>query len=89
MRRRTEGIDGVARSALAFRTGTWRRGASPVFGGTRCSDCRLCMYYCPDGAVERLDKGIYRANLEYCKGCGICAAECPAGHIRMEEVVVA
>jgi pyruvate ferredoxin oxidoreductase delta subunit len=79
-----EGVDGAARSALAHHTGSWRRGAHPVFLGQKCTDCRLCILYCPDAAVERMDKGVYRANLDYCKGCGICVEECPAEDIRME-----
>ena len=27
--------------------------------------------------------GVYRVDLDFCKGCGICARECPCGAIRM------
>ena len=26
----------------------------------------------------------YKIDLDYCKGCGLCAAECPCGAIMME-----
>ena len=26
----------------------------------------------------------YHVNLDYCKGCGICAQECPGGSLKME-----
>ncbi|MCF6336361.1 MAG: 4Fe-4S binding protein [Gammaproteobacteria bacterium] len=32
-------------------------------------------------------EGGYTIDYEYCKGCGICAEECPCGHIDMESVV--
>jgi pyruvate ferredoxin oxidoreductase delta subunit len=32
---------------------------------------------------EQSDKGFYLPNLFYCKGCGICARECPADAIGM------
>jgi len=37
--------------------------------------------------VLKLDGGGAYASaidLDYCKGCGLCAAECPAGAIAME-----
>ena len=35
-------------------------------------------------AVVKLGPGQrFRINLDYCKGCGICAAECPCGAIEM------
>ncbi len=30
------------------------------------------------------DLPVYEIDLDHCKGCGLCAAECPAGAIDME-----
>jgi 2-oxoacid:acceptor oxidoreductase delta subunit (pyruvate/2-ketoisovalerate family) len=39
---------------------------------------------CPDNAVIKLGPGKrFEFNYDYCKGCGICAAECPCGAIDM------
>jgi NADPH-dependent glutamate synthase beta subunit-like oxidoreductase len=50
-----------------------------------CFECDNCYGVCPDNAVTKLGPGErYQFNLDYCKGCGICVAECPCGAIRME-----
>lgn len=46
------------------------------FSCGRCTKCDTCLVYCPDGVIYRTDSG-YRIDEEYCKGCGICVAECP------------
>ncbi|WP_206051513.1 NAD(P)-binding protein [Nocardioides ferulae] len=55
-----------------------------------CFECDNCFAVCPDNAVLKpgTDGEPYVIDLDYCKGCGLCAAECPAGAIRMvpEEV---
>jgi NADPH-dependent glutamate synthase beta subunit-like oxidoreductase len=57
---------------------------------TRCFSCGTCIYcdncylYCPDMAITRLDRG-YEVKTDYCKGCGLCVAECPTGSISMRE----
>jgi NADPH-dependent glutamate synthase beta subunit-like oxidoreductase len=48
-----------------------------------CFGCDNCYGVCPDNAVIKLDPGRYEIDLDYCKGCGICAAECPCGAIAM------
>ncbi len=49
-----------------------------------CFECDNCYGVCPDNAVIKLGPGErFRINLDYCKGCGICAAECPCGAIEM------
>jgi 2-oxoacid:acceptor oxidoreductase delta subunit (pyruvate/2-ketoisovalerate family) len=49
-----------------------------------CFDCNNCYGMCPDNAVIKPANGEgFRINYEYCKGCGICAAECPCGAIDM------
>ncbi|MGN6132486.1 MAG: NAD(P)-binding protein [Nocardioidaceae bacterium] len=50
-----------------------------------CFSCDNCYGVCPDNAVIKLGKPgeKYLIDLDYCKGCGICVAECPAGAITM------
>ena len=50
-----------------------------------CFSCDNCYGVCPDNAVLKLgDPGeAYEIDLDYCKGCGICVAECPSGAIEM------
>lgn len=49
-----------------------------------CFECDNCYGVCPDNAVVKLGLGQrFRINYDYCKGCGICAAECPCGAIEM------
>ena len=49
-----------------------------------CFECDNCYGVCPDNAVLKLGPGKrFRFNYDYCKGCGMCAAECPCGAIQM------
>ncbi len=49
-----------------------------------CFECDNCYGVCPDNAVIKLGPGKrFKFNFDYCKGCGVCATECPCGAIRM------
>ena len=49
-----------------------------------CFECDNCYGVCPDNAVIKLGPGRrFRFDYDYCKGCGLCAAECPCGAIDM------
>ena len=49
-----------------------------------CFECDNCYGVCPDNAVIKLGPGNrFKFNYDYCKGCGVCAAECPCGAIAM------
>ncbi|WP_062303799.1 NAD(P)-binding protein [Demequina subtropica] len=49
-----------------------------------CFECDNCFGMCPDDAIKKLGPGMrYEVDYDYCKGCGICAAECPCGAIDM------
>jgi NADPH-dependent glutamate synthase beta subunit-like oxidoreductase len=50
-----------------------------------CFSCDNCYGVCPDNAVLKLGAPgeSYHIDLDYCKGCGICVAECPCGAIEM------
>jgi len=50
-----------------------------------CFECDNCYGVCPDNAVIKLEPGQrYRIDYDYCKGCGLCATECPCGAITMQ-----
>ncbi len=69
----------------AGRTGDWRS-HTPRIDHKKCSQketCLLCWLYCPDGVISR--EFPLEIDLEYCKGCGICAEECPRKAITMVE----
>ena len=71
----------------AGRTGSWRV-ERPVIDYGKCTPaksgrhvCHLCWLYCPDALISKTIP--VEVNLEYCKGCGICAQVCPAKAIAM------
>ncbi len=73
----------------AGRTGSWRI-LRPVIDPGVCIPskrgapaCFMCWLYCPDGVISRTIPPVI--DYEYCKGCGICAEECPTKAITMVE----
>ena len=50
-----------------------------------CFGCDNCYGVCPDNAVHKIEGAHgYAIDYDYCKGCGLCVAECPAGAIVMQ-----
>ncbi|MBN2299093.1 MAG: 4Fe-4S binding protein [Deltaproteobacteria bacterium] len=73
----------------AGKTGSWRI-LRPVIDPGVCIPakrgapaCYMCWLYCPDGVISRSIPPTI--DYEYCKGCGICAEECPTKAITMVE----
>ncbi|QIK76789.1 NAD(P)-binding protein [Nocardioides piscis] len=51
-----------------------------------CFGCDNCFGVCPDNAVKKIGApgpGGYEFDFDFCKGCGLCVAECPCGAITM------
>lgn len=71
-------------SSLANKTGTWRI-YFPVVDKNKCTACNICYLSCPDGCISGNKIKKYECNLDYCKGCGICANVCPGKAIIMRE----
>ncbi|MBI4338487.1 MAG: 4Fe-4S binding protein [Chloroflexi bacterium] len=70
-------------SAL-YETGSWRL-KRPVVDMEKCTHCMLCWIFCPDSAVLVTRGRLQGFDLDHCKGCGICAKECPVRCISMVE----
>jgi len=49
-----------------------------------CNYCDNCWIYCPDVAIARHEDE-YEFNYDYCKGCLVCAFECPRNAISIRE----
>jgi pyruvate ferredoxin oxidoreductase delta subunit len=43
----------------------------------------VCLVFCPDVAITRRADGRFDIDYDHCKGCGICAEECPRGAMVM------
>jgi NADPH-dependent glutamate synthase beta subunit-like oxidoreductase len=49
-----------------------------------CFECDNCFGVCPDNAIIKLGPGKrFEVNYDFCKGCSMCATECPCGAIQM------
>jgi len=69
--------------SLVNKTGAWRS-MRPVFKQQECIGCRACELACPEGCVFGDPKQKqFDFDPDYCKGCGICATECPVDDIDM------
>ncbi len=69
-------------NSVEVETGSWRV-LKPILDLERCVYCMICWVFCPDSSfIVEQDKllGIY---YDHCKGCGICAKECPKKCIEM------
>lgn len=75
----------IATEYSVLKTGDWRA-ERPVVDRTKCVKCATCWVFCPTQCIQERETW-FEANLEICKGCGICANECPHHAITMVEEV--
>jgi pyruvate ferredoxin oxidoreductase delta subunit len=54
----------------------------PRIDHSKCAHCLLCWVLCPEGVIDK-EKEQLEIDLNYCKGCGLCAHECPKDAITM------
>lgn len=72
------------KTSTDFLTGDWKT-FMPVVDSDKCVACLICVMLCPEGAARwnsSLEKVEF--NLNFCKGCGICANECPTKTVTMK-----
>ena len=71
------GLINEAGTSRDYITGGWRA-ERPVWDSQKCIQCLICWVYCPDSAIQvDADSKVTGVDYDHCKGCGICAEECP------------
>ncbi|MFQ5349380.1 MAG: FAD-dependent oxidoreductase [Thermoanaerobaculia bacterium] len=50
-----------------------------------CNECDRCVTYCPEGVLKRVGHE-WKFDYSFCKGCAVCAAECPRNVIFMSHL---
>jgi len=69
-------------TSVEVRTGLWRI-LRPVIDYERCNRCWwVCSEFCPDSAIRVNAEGYPEIDYDHCKGCLVCAAQCPPHAIR-------
>lgn len=64
-------------TSVQVRTGLWRT-MRPVIDHDRCHRCHwMCALQCPDSAMPVDAEGFPHIDLDHCKGCMLCVAQCP------------
>ena len=76
----------IATEFFDIPVGDWRA-KRPVVLREKCVKCGTCWAFCPTQCIVEKE-GWFEPDLRICKGCGICAQECPHNAIIMiaEEV---
>lgn len=65
------------------KTGLWRT-FTPQIDYDKCTKCLACWVFCPEAAIKRGPDDSVEILYDYCKGCGVCANECPLKIITMK-----
>lgn len=72
---------------LTAKNAGWRN-VRPVIDAAACTGCLQCYWLCPDGTVFKVDQveptgAPVAIDLDFCKGCGVCAKACKFDAIAM------
>ncbi len=77
------GLCPIATHLTTMLPGDWRA-ERPIVDRDSCVKCATCWMYCPVQCITE-HAAWFEADLRVCKGCGICATECPHRAIVMLE----
>jgi heterodisulfide reductase subunit A2 len=73
-----EGIGAAMRASIPMKNGFIEaEGIVADIDLTNCNQCNLCYKRCPYGAIEIDEDKNPSVIKALCKGCGLCAADCP------------
>ena len=85
-----ERVRGFVEATKTFSAGVATAEAARCMTCGACIECDNCFVFCPDMSVVKDPEQDERYVIleQYCKGCGLCAAECPRGVIHLEQVAI-
>ena len=75
----------VATAENGMLPGDWRA-ERPIVDRAKCVKCAICWIFCPVQCIVE-KPAWFDVNYDTCKGCGICAVECPHNAIKMIEEI--
>lgn len=71
-------------NSVENKTGLWSKRHAVINKG-KCIKCHQCVLFCPEGCINILDNGRdVEVDPDYCKGCAVCAVECPTKAVTMK-----
>ena len=63
-------------TSVLVETGDWRV-MMPVLLEDKCTQCLLCVPFCPDSSIPVVEGKRTDFDYVHCKGCGVCVKACP------------
>lgn len=76
------GIIPESGNAEYYHTGSWKI-KKPLWSKEKCIQCLFCWAFCTDLAINIENTKVVGVDYDHCKGCGICATQCPSQALEM------
>jgi len=61
----------------------------PDINKDKCQRCELCFKICPNGAIKKLENGVFEINIKKCIYCFCCHEVCPHKAIALKKSLMA
>ena len=76
----------ASKASIPMAAGKIKAGAVKASVNTEiCVNCDACVVSCAFNAIEASPFGLPRVIEANCKGCGVCASECPMGAMQLKQ----
>jgi heterodisulfide reductase subunit A len=81
----TQAYAAASKASIPMAAGKMKTGAIKAsVDPEKCVNCSACLVSCVFNAIEASPFGLPRVREANCKGCGVCASECPVGAMQLK-----